>query len=100
MILLFGIFRLDWSLTLLWTREELAQVPAGALSTAGTMAVGGYALFLLGDVRPEAGGADGMLRRLALLFALLAGAVLLVLGQLGSALAAQVDRPFGLRPGV
>ena len=35
-----------------------------------------------------------MLRRLALLFALLAGAVLLVLGQLGSALAAQVDRPF------
>ena len=93
-ILLFGIFRLDWSLTLLWTREELAQVPAGALSTAGTMAVGGYALFLLGDVRPEAGGADGMLRRLALLFALLAGAVLLVLGQLGSALAAQVDRPF------
>lgn len=93
-ILLFGIFRLDWSLTLLWTREELAQVPAGALSTAGTMAVGGYALFLLGDVRPEAGGADGMLRRLALLFALLAGAVLLVLGQLGSALAAQGDRPF------
>ena len=74
--------------------QELAQVPAGALSTAGTMAVGGYALFLLGDVRPEAGGADGMLRRLALLFALLAGAVLLVLGQLGSALAAQVDRPF------
>ncbi|MFQ8984469.1 MAG: hypothetical protein ACLR6W_09700 [Evtepia sp.] len=94
LILLFGIFRLDWSLTLLWTREELAQVPAGALSTAGTMAVGGYALFLLGDVRPEAGGADGMLRRLALLFALLAGAVLLVLGQLGSALAAQVDGPF------
>ncbi len=48
-------------------------------------------------------GAEGMLRRLALLFALLAGAVLLVLGQLGSALAAQVDRPFlpnGLRPGV
>ena len=58
-ILLFGIFRLDWSLTLLWTREELAQVPAGALSTAGTMAMGGYALFLLGDVRPEAGARMG-----------------------------------------
>lgn len=94
LILLFGIFRLDWSLTLLWTGEELAQVPAGALSAAGTLAAGGYALFLLGDVRPEPGAGGRALGRLGVLFALLAAAVLLVLGRLGSALAAQGARPF------
>ena len=94
LILLFGIFRLDWSLTLLWTGEELAQVPAGALSAAGTLAAGGYALFLLGDVRPDPGAGGRALGRLGVLFALLAAAVLLVLGRLGSALAAQGARPF------
>ncbi len=57
LILLFGIFRLDWSLTLLWTREELAQVPAGALSTAGDHGGRGYALFLLGGCAAGGRGA-------------------------------------------
>ena len=94
LILLFGIFRLDWSFTLLWTGEEVARVPAGALSAAGTLAAGGCALFLLGDVRPEPGAKKKALGRMAVLFALLAAAVLLVLGRLGSALAAQGARPF------
>ena len=76
---------------------HLALDPGGAGPGAGRGPVhrgdhgdGGVCPLPPGGCAAGGRGADGMLRRLALLFALLAGAVLLVLGQLGSALAAQV----------
>ena len=94
LILLFGIFRLRWGYVLLFTIEELAQVPNGALTTLGTLALGIYALFIIGDVREEKG--SGWRGRLAMggLFLLAAAAVLLVLGRFGPALAGKIDRPF------
>lgn len=94
LIFLFGIFRLRWEYILLWNWQELAQVPKGALSAGGTVAAGGYVLFLLEDVRPEPKARRKGLRRLGGLFLLLAAGVLLVLGRLGPQLAAQVNRPF------
>lgn len=94
LILLFGVFRLRWGYVLLFTTEELAQVPAGALTTLGTLALGTYALFIIGEVREEKG--SGWRGRLALggLFVLAAAAVLLVLGRFGPALTGNIDRPF------
>lgn len=94
LILLFGAFRLEWSQVLLWDWGELAQVPRGAASTIGVLAVGGYLLFLLGDIRPEQRSRRRVLLRLGTLFVLLAGAMVLVLGRLGAPLAAEIDAPF------
>lgn len=94
LIVLFGAFRLRWDYILLWDWRELAQVPRGALSAGGTLAAGGYALFLLGDVRPAPKARRKTLRNLAGLFLLLAVGVVLVLGRLGPDLAARVNRPF------
>lgn len=94
LIVLFGAFRLEWTQVLLWDWEELAQVPQGAVSTGGVLAVGGYLLFLLGDIRPEQRSRRRVLLRLGTLFVLLAGAMVLVLGRLGAPLAAEIDAPF------
>ena len=94
LIVLFGGLRLRWDLVLLWRWEELAQVPGGALTTLGTVAAGGYALFLAGDVAHEEGWQRRLLRRMGWLFGLLSAALLLVLGRLGAALTGQIDRAF------
>lgn len=94
LIVLFGIFRLEWTQVLLWDWGELSQVPRGALSTVGMLAVGGYLLFLVGDIRPEKGSRRRVLLRLGTLFVLLAAAMVLVLGLLGAPLAAEIDAPF------
>lgn len=94
LIFLFGVFRLDWENVLLWNWGELARVPQGTLSAGGVLAVGAYALFLLGDVRAETASRRWALTRLSSIFLLLAAAMVLVLGRLGAALAAQIDRPF------
>lgn len=94
LILLFGAFRLEWNQVLLWDWGELARVPRGAASTIGVLAVGGYLLFLLGDIRPEQRSRRRVLLRLGTLFVLLAGAMVLVLGRLGAPLAAEIDAPF------
>ena len=94
LIVLFGAFRLEGTQVLLWDWGELAQVPRGALSTIGMLAVGGYLLFLLGDIRPEQRSRRRVLLRLGTLFVLLAVALVLVLGRLGAPLAAEIDAPF------
>lgn len=94
LILLFGIFRLRWGYVLLFTAEELGQVPGGALSTLGTLALGLYAFFMIGDVREEEGSGGRMRGALAGWFVLAAAAVLLVLGRFGPALMGEIDRPF------
>ena len=94
LIVVFGAFRLEGAQVLLWDWRELAQVPRGALSMVGMLAVGGYLLFLLGDIRPEQRSRRRVLLRLGILFALLAAAVVLVLGRLGAPLAAEIDAPF------
>ncbi len=53
LIFLFGVFRLQWDEVILWNWQELSQVPQGVFTAGGTVAAGGYVLFLLGDVRPE-----------------------------------------------
>lgn len=94
LIVFFGMFHLQWDHVILWRMEELAQVPVGSLSTAGTLAAGCYLLFLIGDVRPEAKGRRNGLLRLAGIFLLLTVALLLVLGRLGAELTGHINRPF------
>ena len=101
LIFLFGVFRLQWDEVLLWNWQELSQVPQGVFTAGGTVAAGGYVLFLLGDVRPEEVLAQSeeksrgtVMRRLGGLFLLLGAGMLLVLGRLGADLAAQINRPF------
>lgn len=93
-ILLSGVFRLQWDYVLLWQGQELAQVPLGALSAAGTLAAGCYVLLLLPQVTLEEGGRRRVLGRLGGLFAALSAAMLLVLGRFGPALTSQIHRPF------
>ena len=52
LIVLFGVFGVAWDRVILWDWAALEEVPGGALSAAGTLAAGGYALLLLGQVRP------------------------------------------------
>lgn len=94
LIVLFGIFRLRWDYVLLWDWQGLAQVPQGALSAGGTVAAGGYLLFLLGEVRPEPKARRRVLWRLGGLFLLLSLGVLLVLGRLGPGSGCAINRPF------
>lgn len=94
LIVLFGVFRLRWGYVLLFTREELMQVPGGALTTLGTLAAGVYALFIIGDVREEEKSRRKGVGALIGLFVLTAAAVLLVLGRFGPALTGVIDRPF------
>ena len=94
LILLSGVFRLRWDYVLLWQGQELAQVPLGALSTAGTLAAGCYILLLLPAVTPEEKGRQRVLKRLGGLFAALAAAMILVLGRFGPVLTSQINRPF------
>lgn len=94
LIVLFGVFRLRWDFLLLWKAEDLAQVPGGAVATAGTLAVGCYAFFLLGDVTPAQRTRRTVLLRLGGLFLLLSAALVLVLGRLGPALTERINRPF------
>lgn len=94
MILLFGVFRLRWDYILLWGPEELGQVPGGALSALGTLAVGSYAVFLLSDVREEPKTKRRWTPWAVGLCVLTAAGVLLVLGRFGPALTARIDRPF------
>lgn len=94
LIFLFGVFRLQWDEVLLWNWQELSQVPQGVFTAGGTVAAGGYVLFLLGDVRPEEKSRGTVMRRLGGLFLLLGAGMLLVLGRLGADLAAQINRPF------
>ena len=69
-------------------------MPQGVFTAGGTVAAGGYVLFLLGDVRPEEKSRGTVMRRLGGLFLLLGAGMLLVLGRLGADLAAQINRPF------
>ena len=63
LIFLFGVFRLQWDEVLLWNWQELSQVPQGVFTAGGTVAAGGYVLFLLGDVRPEEKSRGTVMRR-------------------------------------
>lgn len=94
LVLLFGVFRLQWDYILLWKPEELAQVPGGALTALGTLAVGSYGAFLLSDVREEPKTRRRWMPWVLGTFVLAAAGVLLVLGRFGPALAAEIDRPF------
>ena len=58
------------------------------------MAAGGYALLLLGQVRPEEKQKRVLRRKLGVLFGSLAVGMLLVVGRLGAGLTGQIDRPF------
>lgn len=94
LIFLFGVFRLRWDLVLLWRPQELKALPMGALTAAGTVAAGAYALFLTGDVVPVDHGRRRVLAELGGLFLALSAAVLLVVGRFGPALMGQIGRPF------
>ena len=93
-ICLFGIFRLKWDQVLLWESAELAQTPEGILTTAGVLAVGCFALFMIKDVQEEPGAKRRVFFRLGGLSLLLAAALVLVLGRFGAALAGKIHRPF------
>ena len=90
----FGLFRLEWADVLLWRGWELAEVPDGAVTLAGTLAVGAYALVFRGDIREGTVTRRQGLLRLAGLTLPIALSMILVLGRLGPALAEQIDRPF------
>ena len=94
LIVLFGVFGVAWDRVILWDWAALEEVPGGALSAAGTLAAGGYALLLLGQVRPEGKQKQVLRRKLGVLFGSLAVGMLLVVGRLGAGLTGQIDRPF------
>ena len=94
LIVLFGVFGVAWDRVILWDWAALEEVPGGALSAAGTLAAGGYALLLLGQVRPEGKQKQVLRRKLGVLFGSLAIGMLLVVGRLGAGLTGQIDRPF------
>lgn len=94
LIVLFGVFGVAWDRVILWDWAALEEVPGGALSAAGTLAAGGYALLLLGQVRPEEKQKRVLRRKLGVLFGSLAVGMLLVVGRLGAGLTGQIDRPF------
>ena len=94
LIVLFGVFGVRWERVVLWDRAALEAVPRGTLSAAGTLAAGGYALLLLGQVQPGARDRGTLRRKLVVLFAALAVGLLLVVGRLGAGLTGQIDRPF------
>ena len=94
LIVLFGVFGVAWERVILWDWAALEEVPGGALSAAGTLAAGGYALLLLGQVRPEEKQKRVLRRKLGVLFGSLAVGMLLVVGRLGAGLTGQIDRPF------
>ena len=94
LIVLFGVFGVDWGRVILWDWAALEEVPKGALSAAGTLAAGGYALLLLGQVRPGEKDRAVLWRKLGVLFGSLAVGMLLVVGRLGAGLTGQIDRPF------
>mgnify|MGYP004722916381 CR=1 FL=1 len=91
---LFGVFRLEWKQVLLWEPGALAQTPAGALTSAGVLAVGCFALFMIGEVRAETSPGRQVLLRLGGLSLLLSAVLVLVLGRFGAALAGRLQRPF------
>ena len=83
LIVLFGVFGVAWDRVILWDWAALEEVPGGALSAAGTLAAGGYALLLLGQVRPEEKQKRVLRRKLGVLF-----------GSLAVGMTGQIDRPF------
>lgn len=93
-LLLFGVFRLDWSQVLLWGPGEAAGAALGSLTTIGTLAVGCYALFLREEVQREPEDGRRVRRSLGRVFLVLTAAEVLVLGRLGADLARQVVWPF------
>ena len=92
-IVLFGLPGLRWDWIVLWTGEEIKQLPHGLSEVLGELSVGLYALLFLEDLElkgEERRGAGS----LAALFPLLSLAGLLVLGRLGPGLAGEITRPF------
>ena len=94
LIAVFGVFRLRGEYLVLFSMEEVGAVPGRALSVLGTAAVGVCALFFLGDVTPEKGGRDILLRRTGGFFLMVSLSMLLVLGRFGPALTGKITRPF------
>ncbi len=94
LILLGGMFRLRWDWVLLWTPQELAQVPLGGLECLGLLAVGCYALILIDDVTPESAALRQTCWGVGRIFVLLGAVGILVLGRFGAALTGKMERPF------
>ena len=94
LILVGGVFRLRWDWVLLWTPQELAGVPLGALECLGLLSVGCYGLFLIKDVAPEEGAVGRTCRMMGRIGLLLGAVGVLILGRFGGALTGQIDRPF------
>ena len=94
LILLGGVFRLRWDWVLLWTPQELAKVPMGAMECLGLLAVGCYALILIDNVTPERGSLGQICWGVGRIFALLGAVGILVLGRFGAALTGHMERPF------
>lgn len=94
LILLAGVFSLQWDWVLLWTARELAQVPLGALECLGLLSVGCYGLLLIEDVAPQGGGRGRICRMIGRIALLLGAVEVLILGRFGPALVSQMDRPF------
>ena len=93
-IVLFGLPGMRWDWIVLWTGEELRNVPAGVLEVWGELSVGLYALLFLEDLEPKGRRERKGWGKPALLFLLLSLGELLVLGRLGPGLIGEVGRPF------
>ncbi len=94
LIIVGGVFRLRWGWVLLWTPQELSQVPLGVMECLGLLAVGCYGLFLIKDVTPEEGGVGRTCRMMGKAALLLGGIEILILGRFGAPLVGRMDRPF------
>lgn len=94
LIVLFGVFRLDYPRVIAFQAADLPQVPIGVLSVMGVLAVGCYALVLRDEVHPPSEGDKHGFLQLGGLILLLAVAVILVIGRFGVTLMGQLDRPF------
>ena len=93
-IVILGGLRVKPEYVLLFSREEVAQVPTVALFVLGIVSIGLYGLFLAGSVTVRPGDRARVVRWTLIWFLVLALILFLIIGTFGAPLMEITQRPF------